>query len=141
MRITFIVWGTPQGKARPRFRSAGRYVQTYTPKKTRDYESEIRAAFLNVAEAVNFRKIETGPVSIRVFAEFEPPKSYSKKKRAAMIGKYHMNKPDGDNILKAVQDALNGYAFTDDAQIVEIYVQKYYGDNPGLLVTVEAKED
>lgn len=141
MRITFLVPGTPQGKARPRFRSVGRYVQTYTPKNTRDYESEVRAAFLNVAETVNFRKIETGPVSIRVIAEFEPPKSYSKKKRAAMIGTYHMHKPDGDNILKAVQDALNGYAFTDDAQIVEIYVQKFYSNNPGLMVSVEEKED
>jgi Holliday junction resolvase RusA-like endonuclease len=35
------------------------------------------------------------------------PKSWSKKKRYAMAGSWHTGKPDLDNLLKALMDALN----------------------------------
>ena len=38
--LLFRVNGMPQGKARPRFTRQGR---AYTPKKTRDYEADIKA--------------------------------------------------------------------------------------------------
>jgi len=41
------------------------------------------------------------------------PKSWSKKKRAAMNGKPHQQTPDLDNLIKAVQDTL----FKDDSHI------------------------
>ena len=39
-------------------------------------------------------------------------------------------KPDTDNIAKSVLDALNGLAYGDDKQIVELKVRKYYGVEP-----------
>ena len=39
-------------------------------------------------------------------AYFVPPPSWSKKKRAAMLGQQHRQVPDRDNIDKAVLDAL-----------------------------------
>ena len=39
--LLFRVNGMPQGKAHPRFTRQGR---AYTPKKTRDYEADIKAA-------------------------------------------------------------------------------------------------
>jgi Holliday junction resolvase RusA-like endonuclease len=37
-------------------------------------------------------------------------------------------KCDVDNLAKGVLDALNGVAFADDSQIVELHVTKSYGD-------------
>lgn len=34
-------------------------------------------------------------------------------------------KPDIDNVLKAVLDALNGVAYKDDSQVVEVRVVKH----------------
>lgn len=44
--------------------------------------------------------------SLSWVAYFEPPKSWSKKKRIDAIEKLHRAKPDRDNIDKAVLDCL-----------------------------------
>jgi Holliday junction resolvase RusA-like endonuclease len=46
-------------------------------------------------------------------------------------------KPDIDNILKAIFDSLNGYAFADDVQIVQVYAEKQYADEPFLEVEID----
>jgi Holliday junction resolvase RusA-like endonuclease len=43
-------------------------------------------------------------------------------------------KPDTDNIAKICLDALNGIAYHDDAQIVELQVSKLYSDEPRVVV-------
>lgn len=37
-------------------------------------------------------------------------------------------KPDMDNVVKIVLDALNGFAWHDDAQVVDLSVMKVYTD-------------
>ena len=50
-------------------------------------------------------------------------------------------KPDMDNILKAVLDALNKVAYEDDKQVVELIGRKYYTESDGFLwVSVEEKK-
>ena len=44
MMITFKVDGDPVGKQRARYAKRGNFVQTYTPDKTRNYESSIKEA-------------------------------------------------------------------------------------------------
>ena len=43
---------------------------------------------------------------LRITAFYEPPGSWSKKRRVAAIGTRHRSKPDGSNILKGVEDCL-----------------------------------
>lgn len=113
--MEFIVEGDPQWKARPRFSQKSGTV--YTPAKTVRYERLIRKAFLDA-------RGETIPagcyVAITVDAYFRIPKSYTKGKRLAC--QHNVNrpakKPDIDNVLKAVMDALNGVAYEDDKQVV-----------------------
>ena len=45
-------------------------------------------------------------------------------------------KPDTDNIAKAILDALNGVAYYDDAQVVELHVVKKYSDEPRAEVMI-----
>jgi Holliday junction resolvase RusA-like endonuclease len=63
----------------------------------------------------------TGPVSVLVFARLVKPKS-SKREQPTV-------KPDIDNYAKLVLDALNGIAWKDDSQVVEIRVKKMYAVN------------
>ena len=50
-------------------------------------------------------------------------KSWPKKQKAAMDGKRHQNKPDLDNLLKALLDSV----YLDDAHIYDYRVTKIWG--------------
>ena len=138
MRVCFTVWQEPQGKARPKFAKRGRYVSVRTPEKTRAYEKSIQEAYLQ--QCGNQTCLEGGIVEMKVTAYFKIPKSASKNKRQAMLlGEIRpTKKPDADNILKAVADALNGVAYKDDACVVKMNVEKFYSDVGRIDVVVES---
>ena len=62
------------------------------------------------------------------------PKSWSKKKKAAMNEQPHQQKPDKDNLEKAFLDAL----CEDDSYVWDVRVSKYWSDRP--RIEIEAKE-
>ena len=45
-------------------------------------------------------------------------------------------KPDADNVMKIILDALNGVAYEDDRQIVALAIRKTYGEKPGVRVEI-----
>lgn len=134
--ITIKVPGQPAGKGRPRFSSRGGSVRAFTPAKTVSYENLIALAGQS---AMDGQSLIEGPVQITVHANFQIPKSWSQKKRTAAGSSfiYHTGKPDADNIVKAVGDALNGIVWKDDSQIAWLGVSKVYAETPGLVVHVE----
>ena len=69
---------------------------------------------------------------IRIQAIYQIPKSFSKKRTAtALDGLIRPQvKPDIDNVVKVVCDALNKIAYKDDTQVVEIAACKLYGVEP-----------
>lgn len=127
--MMFKIPGEPQGKARPRVTRHG----TYTPPKTRAYESKVEAAY--IWQVGKVRPIN-GAVEVAIVAYFSIPKSYTKKKRAEIAqGRCPvLKKPDCDNIAKAVTDALNGIAYKDDAQITSLTVAKNWTDGEGYVI-------
>lgn len=136
MIVRFQVPGTPQGKGRARAAAVNGRARLYTPATTVAYEGLIG---LYGQQAMAGREIIDGPVHLVVTATFPIPASWSKKKRAqAATGNvWHIAKPDGDNILKAVGDGLNSIVWKDDSRIVIAKLVKVYGDNPGLDVMIE----
>lgn len=140
MKIEFEVPGEPRGKGRPRFSNRGGFVKTYTPKETAAYENLVRLTYREKCDHVAF---EQGvAVDLRVIAYMQIPTSASKKKRAQMqSGEIRPTKrPDSDNILKAILDGLNGVAYHDDAQIVDMQIRRFYSDNPRLVVIIQSIE-
>ena len=141
--VTFQVPGRPQGKARARTfysQSAGRHM-SHTPDRTVLYENLIKDQFLNHADGFY---MERGiPVTLRIVARFLPPKSTAKKKQQQMLeGEIlPLKKPDMDNIVKVVADALNSVAYHDDTQIVLVSAKKAYSAVEGLDITVEEYTD
>lgn len=142
MKVKFTVFGNPVAKGRPKFARQGPYVRTYTPEKTVNYETLVRLEYERQCDGFRFEK--DIPVEIRIDAYFQVPKSVSKKKSREMLdGKIRpTKKPDLDNVCKSLQDGLNGIAYYDDSQIVGIFVQKFYGDQPRVEVEIsEAGEN
>lgn len=121
-QVVLIVDTEPQGKARPRFDS--RSHRTYTPTKTIKYEWTIREEW---RRRYPDRPPLLGDVSVEIIARFKMPSSWSKKKKMQTILTPCRKRPDTDNIAKAVLDALNGTAYDDDAQVVQLKVSKVWG--------------
>ena len=73
-----------------------------------------------------------------ITAYYKIPNGTNKAKKAEMLtGKIRpLVKPDFDNVVKAVCDALNGIAYDDDKQIVEARVMKFYSDNPRVEIAI-----
>lgn len=102
----------------------------------------MRKAFLSSYQG--FMPVFGGDVPVRVSIEViqQIPKSWSNSKtlkaERGEIAPVSRN-GDLDNIAKSILDALNGYAFKDDAQVTTLMVSKRYGNCP--FVTVSFEED
>lgn len=134
MKYEFEMPGDIVGKARPRMNT--RTGKTYTPTKTKDYEYLLRQWF--VMNYPNFETIE-GRVAVSIIAYFDIPKSTSKKRKMEML-KVNISptkKPDIDNIVKIVLDAMNKFAFKDDTQVTRLEVEKIYSKTPKIYVKIE----
>lgn len=132
--MKFTIPGPPKGKARPRVvRTKNGQSRAYTPEQTVAYENLVRFAYVTAGG-----KMMDGALAMVVDAYFPIPKSASKKKRAEMeTGKIRPTvKPDADNLLKIIADALNGVAYRDDACVVDAVVRKRYSAEPRVDVEI-----
>jgi len=96
--MRFEIPGRPMPKQRPR---VGRYGNIYTPPQTKEYENLVGW----VAKSAGCRPVE-GPVSVA-------------------LSVYVKGRLDADNIAKSILDGLNGVAYEDDDQVVELVVRKH----------------
>ena len=124
--ISFTVHGTAVPKQRPRI--SGR--RAYTPKRTKDYEGRVLTAFRSSYSGFYPAFGKDVPVRVCIRIVQAVPKSWSKKKRAqAEQGEIVPLGRNGDidNVAKSILDALNGFAYEDDCQVVRLTVSKEYG--------------
>lgn len=117
-----IVTGKIRGKARPRICRG----HAFTPKDTVQYEKLVRECY----KEQDGRYLE-GFVRALIIAYYKIPKSYSKKRVQAIKDGLEKptKKPDADNIGKIILDSLNGIAYKDDSQIVDLSVIKRYTED------------
>ena len=135
----FEVIGKPQGKARARTfynPKLGKH-QSITPENTVLYENLIKTSYLAAENRKTF--FDGEPIEMYITAYFPVPKSTTKKDRERIRNKelFPMKKPDIDNIVKVICDALNGIAYHDDKQVVKLEVRKLYTeDEPKVVVAL-----
>lgn len=138
IELEFFIPGKPKGKGRPRFTKTGR---TYTPEDTANYENWVRLCYMQEAEKNGIEPIPADePVQVYIRALELVPKSFSKAKTEKVLDgrMFPTKKPDCDNIIKIICDALNGVAYHDDKQVVRVSCRKeYHFDREGVFVTVE----
>jgi Holliday junction resolvase RusA-like endonuclease len=139
VRISFTIPGAPQSKGRPRFARVGKFVRTYTPEKTAAAEHTL------VARAMEFRPEKPFGCPLRLSVQFMMPipESWPKKRKflAEAGAMPHVGKPDLDNLIKLLKDALNGVFWIDDKQVFSIQASKYYGPVPETIIDLWDRDD
>jgi Holliday junction resolvase RusA-like endonuclease len=112
--IRFFIPGKPEPKGRPRFTRSGR---TYTPLKTQEWENTVGLT------AIQHKPTElwTGPIACGLVFQLPKPLKHPKKKILR-----HIVKPDLDNVIKAILDAMEGIIFKGDQQIYRLYTEKIF---------------
>ncbi len=124
---TFIIEGKPIGA--PRMSQRDRWKKRPCVLRYFAWRDKAREA---AGELPPTEQIE----SVSWVAYFEPPASWSKRKRAEHLGKLHRSKPDRDNLDKSLLDAL----FKEDSQIASGEIQKRWGETDRFEVTIVYQE-
>lgn len=106
----------------------------YDPKKSRDYKDYVKLAASEHAP----KELLDGPLVMKVHIFRPIPKAFSKKKalQAEQGLLRPTTKPDVDNYLKGIKDALKNVIWKDDSQIVDVHTAKFYSNRPRVEVSV-----
>jgi Holliday junction resolvase RusA-like endonuclease len=133
--IKFTIPGEPKGKGRPKFLRQGNFVRTYSPETTVNYENWVKICF---QEAKQEKLADNFQLSATIKCYFGIPKSVTKKNKESCLngGLRPTKKPDIDNIAKIILDALNGLAYTDDKNIVDCKIEKWFAEEPRVEVEI-----
>jgi Holliday junction resolvase RusA-like endonuclease len=128
MEAVFTIPGEPVGKQRPKASFQMRKI--YTPRPTINYENFVKHCYYGNPHFCERQVV----VNMKVYLQI--PTSASKKKQNQMLeGTIRpCKKPDIDNVIKSILDGLNGVAYEDDKQVIEIHAEKYYDFTPRVEV-------
>lgn len=125
------IFGLPVAQARARartFQYAGHTrVSMYDPATSRDWKRTVLAQILPHKPPAPV----DGPLVLTVVFYLPRPKSAPKRVQ------YPDRKPDLSNLVKAIEDALNGVVFTDDARLVDVGMSKRYDVAPGVSIRLD----
>lgn len=136
MKIMLTVPGKPVPQGRPRF---NRYTgRAYDPEKSREYKALVKSMAKKVAPPTPV----VCPVGLAIWIYMSIPKSFTKKQRKAIEDGTLLptTKPDVSNIVKGIEDALNGVWYADDSQIIYSVASKQYADEPRVHIDMKTLE-
>jgi Holliday junction resolvase RusA-like endonuclease len=122
MKRDYVSFTVP-GKIQAWQRSGQNGRRHYLPGKSAEYRRVIQASYLAARRYGIARFNATQKVAMRIDAYGQLPKS-KWRKHIYVIAPW-LEKPDADNISKAIMDALNGLAYRDDAQVTLLIVEKH----------------
>lgn len=137
--IQFTIKGEIKTKQRPRATIIGGHARVYSSKDTIMYENYVKSEFQRQCAYY----LGTSPIKATIIAYFLPSAELLKYAGGNVNCIACMKNKDLDNIAKTILDALNGLAYEDDKQIVELHTEKYYTPQNMEYVTVklESLED
>jgi len=125
---------TPVAQPRQRISTIGGHARSYLPKK-----HPVHRYKLALQHAAREAGIEpgNGPLTVGLVFYLPMPASWSKRKRAAMLHSPHCQKPDLDNLAKAVLDGLQPI-IGDDCRVWQFCVlRKLWAEHGGIGITIE----
>ena len=135
--IRLNVPGAPIAQKRPRFFRRGNFVGTYS-----EQETEAGRWIANALYGGEPIRPLNGPLSIVLQFHIARPKGHfgtgRNSGRVKPSAPFHPSKkPDIDNYVKFALDCLNGHAWVDDAQIVDLKAVKLYAREPRTIIHVQ----
>lgn len=104
------------------------------PRQTRSDKWQQRPAVVRYrayADELRLRKVDLPESGAHVVFILPMPASWKPLKRAMMNGRPHQQKPDSDNLLKALLDAVK----KDDSGIWDVRVSKYWGETGKIYIS------
>jgi crossover junction endodeoxyribonuclease RusA len=140
MKLDFFVAGIPKAQPRVKAFVRGGHAGVYTPDSAESWKQEVRKeAIANAPESVMAH-----PVRVELDFFLPRPKAHYKRDDSVKPNSpvWHRKKPDLDNLIKAVTDAITDTqrVWLDDSQICEITATKTYAINAvGCSVFISAE--
>lgn len=122
-RIVFTLNGAAPGA--PRMTQRDKWMQRPCVMAYRGWCDQLRTAAPSLPIAADVDEIN-------IVATYSPPESWSPRRRQLAIGTKKRSKPDGDNILKAVCDAL----WNDDHKLGDKVVCRRWGEIDQIQITI-----
>jgi Holliday junction resolvase RusA-like endonuclease len=131
--LNLFVSCEPKAKARARTISKNGRTWSYSPKTTVDAENAIKSKTYEYMKE-NHMPYITKPMVVEMV--FHMPIQKSKVKQILNTSP-HLQKPDIDNLMKLVLDALNEVAYEDDRLIHTVKGKKMYSNTPGIRISIK----
>ncbi|WP_065868839.1 RusA family crossover junction endodeoxyribonuclease [Pediococcus claussenii] len=130
--IKIIIPGEPVAASRPQ---VPRFGSAYYKEPYNTYKKTIRKM---IKKQYTGKQI-SGALHVRIMFYRSVQKSVSKVERARKLSDVHRptERPDIDNLFKAVTDACTGVVWHDDNQIVSTNSEKHYAEEPRVEIYVE----
>jgi len=142
LKLEFTVPGVPRPKDRPRARIAGygkkQFVAFYNTKEVENAENHVLIFATEAMQKQGVSMFESA-IALDLLFYVQIPKSFSrvKRERANNGDIVPVTKPDLDNYVKLVMDAMNKVVYKDDNLVVALRARKGYSDNPGTVIIIE----
>lgn len=136
--FTLTLDGQPKGKPRARFRPGQR---PYPDRAQKLAEGEVRRAW----EQADRPRLPDGPLALAVRLVVARPAGHFKRDgtlsaEGERCPSPHRVKPDLDNAIKLVCDALNTLAWRDDVRFVAVWCLRAWGEWPSTTITARVYE-
>lgn len=135
MAIKFTVPGPPAPLQRARVSNRGGFARMHDTTANTTNKATIG---MYAKQAMGKRALIDGAVHLRVTFYVQKPKS--KQRKTGDKFPFVTGKPDLDNCVKLICDALNGVVWHDDKQVVALYAQKAWADYTGPATDVSVEE-
>lgn len=149
--LAFVVLGKPQPAGSKRaFRNprTGGMIVTDANQNTKPWQALVASAALGAMVNGRQHELLRGPIVLEATFYQPRPKGHYRTKHGQPTDElkpgvplYPTSKPDTTKLVRAVEDAMEGIVFRNDAQIVNQWARKMYGEPARCEVRVEALED
>jgi crossover junction endodeoxyribonuclease RusA len=136
--VEFTVLGTPApAGSKQAFVRGGKAIVVDASKRSRPWKSRVSDA---AQIAMNGRAPLEGPLYLRLsFGVKRPVKHFTQSGELGADGRrrpWPSVRPDAIKLGRAVEDALTGIVYKDDAQIVLEAISKHYANAEGVIIQV-----
>ena len=140
--ISLIINTEPKPLKRARTAVRNNFVSTYYNKSDKEEMEELRYKIIKAVkelpkyqqDLINENKGK--PISLHLAFYMSLPKSYSNKKKQALVNKGHTNLPDLDNLIKNVLDRGDGILWNNDKTIYSIRAEKIWSIEPAIVISI-----
>lgn len=131
--MNFTLYIIPKGQQRPRFGYLHGKAVCFKSKSQREYEKQMLA---QLKPFIPPKPLEC-PLTIDITAYMPIPKAWNKAKHKQALDGAILpvaKTADASNVLKNIEDIMNGRFYVDDCQITSANIEKFYGEPPRLVI-------